>query len=247
MSEKALTIRPTTVEIWNLIQNIAPVSATSRLFGVASTEQAAMIMLKGHELGLGLAAAFEFIHVIDGKPGVSPKGALALIHQSGELAGLTIRDVNDDKGKPVSCSVWMKRKNGFEYTASFSMDEAKQAGLIKEKSGWDKYPANMLRWRAVGYCADVVFPDVIGGMYRPEELGAQVDADGGVIEAAYTVVDQEAPTSDQKESKPVLPTTLAELLNSGYTPTAVMAANNNAIPTTPEDVQRVYAELTKTT
>jgi hypothetical protein len=32
----------------------------------------------------------------------------------------------------------------------------------------------MLRWRAIGFCADVVFPLLIGGMKRADELGAGI-------------------------------------------------------------------------
>lgn len=254
--ERFLAVRQTTMDVWALIQSIAPASLQSRLFGVATVEQAAMIMLKGHELGLGLAASFEFIVVIEGKPSVTPKGALALIYQSGQLAGMKIENIINDKNEPWACKVWMKRINGFEYTAVFTMDDAQRAGLVKDKSGWDKYPANMLRWRAIGYCADIVFPDVIGGMLRPEELGATVNAEGDVIEGIATVVDGSEPEGDgdqkEPEGKPTLlqPQTLADLLASGYLPDAVMAASTalglpNPIPATPEEVAKVFAELTK--
>lgn len=257
--ERALTVRQTTLDTWKLIQSIAPASLQSRLFGVATVEQAAMIMLKGHELGLGLAASFEFIVVIEGKPSVTPKGALALIYQSRQLAGMKIENIINDESEPWACKVWMKRINGFEYTAVFTMDDAQRAGLVKDKSGWDKYPANMLRWRAIGYCADIVFPDVIGGMLRPEELGATVNIEGNVIEGIATVVDGPEPEgpegsegdSDQKESEgEKIPQTLADLLASGYLPDAVMAASTvlglpNPIPATPEEVAKVFAELTK--
>lgn len=253
IEERALTVRQTTLDTWKLIQSIAPASLQSRLFGVATVEQAAMIMLKGHELGLGLAASFEFIVVIEGKPSVTPKGALALIYQSRQLAGMKIENIINDKNEPWACKVWMKRINGFEYTAVFTMDDAQRAGLVKDKSGWDKYPANMLRWRAIGYCADIVFPDVIGGMLRPEELGATVSAEGDVIEGTATIVEPED-DSDQKEpeGKPtsLQPQTLADLLAGGYLPDAVMAASTalglpNPIPATPEEVAKVFAELTK--
>jgi hypothetical protein len=232
---------------WALIQSIAPTSLQSRLFGVATVEQAAMIMLKGHELGLGLAASFEFIDVIQGKPGVNPKGALALIQQSGLLAGMKIENIVNDEDKPWACKVWMKRTNGFEYTSIFTMDDAKRAGLIKPDGGWDKYPANMLRWRAIGYCADIVFPDVIGGMLRPEELGATVSADGDIIESTATIVE---PEGDQKEPKKLIPQTLADLLTLGYLPDGIMAVSTalglpNPIPATPDEVAKVFAELMK--
>ena len=195
MSEKAIV--PVTPQVWEIIKNVAPVATASRMFGVTE-QQAAVVMLKGHELGLGLASAFEFIHVIDSKPSISPKGALALIHQSGELTHLEIHDLTDKDGVPTRCKVTMKRKNGFEYTTEYSMADAQRAGVVKDKSGWEKYPANMLRWRAVGYCADVVFPDVVGGLYRPEELGAEVDAEGEPV-STWEVVKESPPQTPPKK------------------------------------------------
>lgn len=167
--------RETTPGIWEMIQSLAPTIYTSRLFKVSSADQAAAVMLKGHELGLSLMASFEFIHEIKGAVGLSPRGALALILQSPLLAGIKITDV------PDGCTVWMKRVNGFEYTASFTLEDAKRAGLLKDEGGWQKYPANMCRWRAIGFCADVVFPDVLAGMKTADQLGAQIDLVGNVI------------------------------------------------------------------
>jgi hypothetical protein len=177
VSETAIAIRkPITPEVWQMVQSIAPVTAASRMFGVTK-EQAAVIMLTGYELGLGLISAFKFIHLINGKPSISPQGALALIHKSGLLESFEIVDEVDEKGEPTGCKITMKRKNGLEYTTRFTLEDAKRAGLLG-KDNWQNYPGNMSRWRTFGYCMDVLFPDVAGGMYRPEELGADVDEKG---------------------------------------------------------------------
>jgi len=218
--ERALMTRVPDLQAWQLIESIAPVALASRLFGVASQEQAALIMLKGYEFGLSLSASFEFIDVIDGKPAIKPKGMLALIHNSGQCGGLTVTDQTDDNGKPYACTVTMQRINGFEFTTRFTMNDAQNAGLIKSKGAWEKYPANMLRWRAIGYCADIVFPDLCGGMYRPEELGANVNADGEPIEAEYIVTTPAQPAPAPQTAvytEPPIPTpepamTLADLL-----------------------------------
>lgn len=237
---------------WAMIKEIAPVAATARMFGVTEP-QAAIVMLKGYELGLGLAAAFEFIHVIDGKPSVSPKGALALIHQSGELKYLEIKDLTDTNGNPTRCKVAMERVSGFRYETTYSMEDAKRANVVKPGSGWEKYPANMLRWRAVGYCADVVFPDVIGGMLRPEELGAEVDEGGEPlwsepitttalpVEPLGTSPDVTTPDEPHPQVYPgtPLPTTIDALLAAGYTAEQIVVANEGIIPATAEDCQRM--------
>jgi hypothetical protein len=188
MTNAIVTRQTLTPQVWAMIDSIAPSMHASRLFGVNSKEQAAAIMLKGYELGLTLTASFEFINIIQGKPALKPIGHLALILNNPELDGIKIDE------KPDVCTVWMKRKNGMEHTVSFSLDDAKRAGLIKPDSGWEKYPANMLRWRAIGYCADVVFPDVGAGMKRSDELGAEITAEGDVIFEGQWTTPQPEPT-----------------------------------------------------
>ena len=139
MSNEIVVRQELTPATWNMIKEIAPAMQASRLFGVANPESAMAIMLKGYELGLSFTASFELIHVIDGKPSLSPRGALALVQQSPNFEDMKITD------EPGKCTVWMKRKNSFEYEVSYSIDEAEKAGLVKKGSGWEKYEANMLQ------------------------------------------------------------------------------------------------------
>lgn len=229
--------------IWETIQAVAPVMKDSRLFGVSTEAQAAAIMAKGFELGLTLTASFEFITVIQGKPTLSPRGALALVQQSGLLESMKIEETKDAKGAPAACTVYMKRRGGFEYTASFSMADAQRADLVKKGSAWETYPSNMLRWRSVGYAIDMVFPDVVGGMKRSDEFGVAVDTSGNVIDGEWktaptmTMVQQQPGESTQP---PVI--TLQELVGQ-YGPEAVMQANGGRIPGTQDEIDLVAAAL----
>ena len=186
MDELATTNQPS-VSVFDTIMSLAPVMHRARLFGTNSEEQAAAIMLKGHEIGLGLAQSFEFVQVIQGKPSLIPRGALALVHMSGELEDFKIIEKNDDKGNPFSCTV-KGRRGSFSYETTFTMDDARRAGLTKKDGAYDKYPANMVKWRAIGFWIDVVFPDTQGGMKRADEFGAWVDERGEIIDAEVTPV-----------------------------------------------------------
>jgi len=241
MSERNLpAIKPQlTPEIWHMIESVAPAMHQARLFGVTSQQQAAAIMLKGYELGLSLTSSFEFIQVVEGKPTLSPRGALALIMQHPECAGVAIEDIKDAKGLPQSCRVTMKRRNGFEYTTEFSMEDAARAGLVKDRGAWTMYPANMLRWRAVGFCADVVLPDVIGGMKRADELGATITPEGDVVEGSWREVAQAPKVTPKAEPPAVDP--LQQLI-ADFGAEAVLAANGGQIPTA-EQVEAVRAKL----
>lgn len=229
-----------TPDVWKMIGEVAPIMQKSRLFGVATVEQAAAIMLKGHELGLQMAASFEFVVVIQDKPSLIPRGALALILNSNEYAGMNIEDQRNDKGQPTACVVTMTRKNGFSYTATYTMEDAKLADLIKPGSGWAKYPSNMLRWRAIGYAADVVFPDVIGGMKRADEFGADLTPDGDIVAGTWSVVEskQAAPQQPMQPQSTPLNDLVAQ-----YGADKVLSANGGKIPGTIDEVNEVAAKL----
>lgn len=256
MTTTALARRELTPDVWEMIENIAPTMKESRLFGVATQQQAAAIMLKGHELGLSLTASFDFIQVIQDKPTLAPRGALALIIQSGECEKLDIKDIRNDKGEPDRCDVTMKRKGGIEYMTSFSMDDARRAGLVKPESGWAKYPANMMKWRAVGFCADVVFPDIIGGMKRADELGADITQDGNVIDATWTktpvnATQNSATTQPAQSPQPQMstvsnvvdPSAILNQLVQQYGAEKVLIANEGRIPATMDDLQATREKL----
>lgn len=230
--------QPLTPDVWRMIQDLAPYAKDSRLFGVATAPQAMMIMTKGHELGLPLTTSFEYIHVIQDKPTLSPRGALAIIIGSPVYAGIKIDEQRDNKGNPTSCSVTMKRIDGTEYTATFTMEDAKRADLIKSGSGWEKYPANMMKWRAVGFAADVVFPDVIGGLKRADELGSDITPDGDVIQGSWKVQEQPQKQPNQYQM------TVNDLMKL-YPPERILAANDGNIPSTPEQIKATVEKLQK--
>src|SRR5690606_26356868 len=99
------------------------------------------------------------------------------------------------------CTVKYKRRNAKEYSEfSFSMDEAKAAGLLVNDT-WKKYPKAMLRARCISAVARMAFPDSIAGMYSPGEIGgeAHVSDDGEVtwaIEERTTGALPDAPMPD---------------------------------------------------
>ena len=191
---QALQLRETdTMAEWGVMREQAVMLVKSKFLpkSIETPEQALAIILTGRELGIGIMQALNNINVISGKPTVPPQLMLALINRTGALEGLSI----DDDGQ--SCTVTMKRRGREPHSESFSMKDAalmktteyingnKQTISLSEKYNWKQQPAVMRKWRAVAACARVVFPDVILGLYTPDEMGAHTDVETGeVIEVA---------------------------------------------------------------
>ena len=242
--------RELTPAVWGMLKEMAPVMHVSRLFGVSSPEQATAIMLKGYELGLSVTASFEFVHVIEGKPSLSPRGALAILMAKGALDDFKLTDIMKD-GKLFGVRCYMKRGN-IEYTVEFTRDDAEKAGLIegsptangkRAKGNYEKYERQMYTWRAVGYCADIIAPDLTGGlstyMKMPEAFTSiEVDDNGDFVKPGMTIID--APKAIESPKVPVI--TLNDLI-AQYSPEAIMEANGGKIPGTDAEIVAVTEKL----
>lgn len=165
------------------LMNIADMLVKSGLLPatVKTKEAAAAIILKGRELGIPTMEAFSLINVISGKPTISPQGMIALARRTGQLQDITITDEND------TAVVTVTRKGQTPFMTKFSARDAAAMGLAN-KDNWQKQPKVMRQWRAISANFRITFPDVIGGMYMPEELGADVNDEGEVVQFTETHV-----------------------------------------------------------
>lgn len=165
---------------------------------IRTAEQAIIIMLKGRELGIPPMQAFSSIAVVSGKPTMSAELMLSMIYKNVSGAIVDIVTTNDKE-----CKIEAKRPNGKKTVFTFTMEDAKRANLTG-KGPWLTYPAAMLRARCISSMARAMFPDALSGVvYTAEELGAQVDDDGLVIEIPVTEVEppKAAPSPFTKEAK----------------------------------------------
>lgn len=154
-----------------MIQLMAPSFYLSRLYPtIASEHQAIALMLKAAGLGIPPTSAFDFFDIIEGKPTLKPVGAMALIHQSGRV------DIEIENDNDKWCRVKMTRRdNGNSHEVIYTIEEAIASNLVKDASSkpnaaWNRFRRDMLRNRAIGRCARIACPDIIGGMYLTTEL-----------------------------------------------------------------------------
>lgn len=138
-------------------------------------------------LGISRIHALTSINVIKGKPSASADLMAAMIRR----AGHKLR-VSGDSHRAVAQLIRSDDPD-YVFEAVFDVQDARRAGLWVDdqdveasprlrESGWYKYPAAMLKARAISAVARMGAQDTLCGcIYTPEELGAEVSEDGQVV------------------------------------------------------------------
>ena len=225
MTEQTALAIPQELNLSETMQ-LGEVLAKSGFF--SDTKQAAQAVVKvlcGREIGFGPIASMTGVHIVQGKPTIGANLLGASIKRDPRYDYRVI-ELTDTEAEIAFF------QNGQELGRSrFTMDDAKAANLTN-KSVWKQFPRNMLFARALSNGARWYTPDVFGGVtpYTPEELGAEVDQEGDVIDVTPT--SKPAPEVKFKTRKePATPK--AEPAGNGDTdginsPKALLAAVNDA-------------------
>ena len=148
--------------------NYAKAMAVSNLLPVAyqnHPENVLVALEQGRALGIAPIQAMNQINVIKGKPALSADLIAALVRR----AGHRLRVEGDD----TYAQATVIRADDPDYIPKpvrWDMERAKRAGLLSNPS-WQKYPAAMLRARAISEAARAWANDALYGfIYTPEEL-----------------------------------------------------------------------------
>lgn len=205
MSDKALI---TTDNGFELIQRQASALYSSGYFGdVQSKAQAIVKVMAGAELGLPPFASMTGIHIIQGKPVLGANLIATLVKNDPRY------DYRIDQCTDTGCMIEWRENGRTVGVSTFTIEEARDAKLTG-KDNWKKYPSDMLFARAISRGARRFAPGIFGGspVYTPEELGADVDPDGYIVEGE--TVDEPKPadliTDAKEESINDVPDTPAE-------------------------------------
>lgn len=198
MPDKAITkYQPTTLEE---IKELGNIFAASGMFPDARSEPRAIaLMLAGQEFGLGPFASLRSFHFIESKKG----GRVTL---AGNLVATLIKtapgyDYRILEHTSEKCTIEFVRNGEALGRNTYTVEEARRAGLVRDGSSWVKWPKSMVFYRCLTTGARFHMPEVSGGvpLYTPDEFGKEVNELGEVIEGTFAE-SQPPPQSDDKES-----------------------------------------------
>ena len=145
------------------IERMAIAVAKSNLFGVKTPEEAMALMLIAQAEGYHPAMAARDYHIVQGRATLRADSMLARFQGAGgkvEWKEYTDECVSGNFSHP----------NGGSLVVTWTLDMAKNIGLVKPNSGWHKYPRAMLRSRCISEAVRAVYPGCIAGTYTPEEV-----------------------------------------------------------------------------
>ncbi len=167
--EKAITLRePQALANLGEIQVFADTCFKSGLFpDCKSPIEAVMKIVAGRELGLPGLMSLQKLYIVNGKMGMAGEVAIVLLQR----AGYKIVHKYDNRDNPTACEVTLTHPQGNSFAWRFTIADAKRAGLVKPGGAWEKYPQDLLYYRALMSAARKFAPEALGGIgYTPEEL-----------------------------------------------------------------------------
>ena len=157
---------PTNEEL-NVYQVMAKTAIKSQFFGKIGGEDGLLsIMLMARELGLPpMQSLMGGMNVIQGKVELSPRLMNSMIRKAGHKIEIVKSDNETCILKGVRCDTKE------EYSCSFTIEDARKAGLVRSGGGWEKFASDMLFARCLSRLARRLFADIISTAYIEGEIG----------------------------------------------------------------------------
>jgi hypothetical protein len=151
------------------IRRMAESVAKSGLFPSAkTTEQAFTLMMLCQAEGLHPMQALKRYHVIEGRPSMKADAMLGDFQAKG--GKVDWKEYTHDRVMGIFHAPGLV--NPVE--VAWTMEDAKKAGLAG-KNNWRQYPRAMLKARVISDGVRMAMPEVVSGIYTPEEVGDFVD------------------------------------------------------------------------
>lgn len=152
-------------QVWRMATVLSQTSMVPREFKGKPEETAAVIMY-GMELGFSPVAALQSICLINGRPGLYGDALPALMRKHGHK----LDEVVEGSGDELKATVTLIRKDGERITRTFSLLDAKRAGLAGKTGPWSQYPQRMVQMRARSWAVRDGAAEILRGLGVKEEL-----------------------------------------------------------------------------
>jgi hypothetical protein len=176
MTQSSISVIPPEQERdqWSLMKDQSEILIQSKAIpsAIENLPQAMAILQYGRELGLPPMTSFQNISLIKGKPTLSAHLIGARLKNAGH--DYYVKEFTDTK---VEICFLSKNEKIGEQCFTYTAEDAKTAGNFN-KDNYKKYPKQMLYARCLTLGGRIVAPEVLAGIYAPEEFNEENDSSG---------------------------------------------------------------------
>ncbi|GIV49914.1 MAG: hypothetical protein KatS3mg038_0435 [Candidatus Kapaibacterium sp.] len=139
--------------------------------GMDTPEKILVAIEYGLEIGLTPMAAVQSVACINGRPAVWGDALLAVCMASPSFDHSVFDEYFEGEGESLRAICVVGRVGRTKPTVrTFSVRDAKLAGLWAKPGPWQQFPHRMLQMRARSWALRDTFPDVLRGVVAAEEL-----------------------------------------------------------------------------
>lgn len=174
-----------------------------KLFSLNSDAEVFTLMMLGQADGIHPITALRRYHIIDGKPSMKADAMLACFLEAGGRVNWKTR--NDECVEAEFCN------KDTCIPVKWNMERARKAGIAGRKN-WASYPCQMLTARVISEGVRLVMPQIVTGIYTPEEvMDMELVPSASKPTATNTWGhDKQAEAPKQPEPAPTVPTMTPE-------------------------------------
>ena len=158
------------VKEWLGFKWLVQTTVATGLVRCKNQNQGLILALYGRELGIPPIESLNVIQIIQGNISLAAETMLSMIYR--KVPGAQAKYVTPPEKANIEATFEAQRPGGEVQTIRFTIKDAEQADLTRNQN-WRKYPAAMLRARAISAMVRAVFPEAMAGqIYAPEETQA---------------------------------------------------------------------------
>lgn len=202
----------------------------------ATVESCVVAMIHGAKLGLDPLAAVQGIAVVNGRPTLWGDQLAAAVKGSSVFGGEHVEYIGAGDDAGVRFAVWRKGDDENTTVETFTVRDAKRAGLWGKTGPWTQYPRQMLFNRARAFAYRHAFPDALMGMRFREEEEDAAPVDVTPAPAIKPVPADEAPKPPRRSKlRAALDIPDAEIVPEAPPERVFAPAGEEAPPETPVD------------
>ncbi len=119
-----------------------------------------------NEQGIPVVSSLMSTYVVNGRLSFSAGNIAGRVMASGKAKVFRIEETTPE----YATVKYQKLDDPEPRYFKFTIDEANKAGWTKKSGPWQSQPRTMLRWAALRECARAFWPDVVFGLYMPDEI-----------------------------------------------------------------------------